>query len=176
MPTASGTDRILFGPSPMTRSELMPAELAVDLLDRNTGAERQADETAQRLDVGHQGATGLAQGHEDLEGLTPVVLGDGDVQRSQRRLHPAGGAAQHLGAGALLPPLQILGLQLVDDPLQAARSRPAARRSRRAGPRHSTAIGLSALAPFPPSPPCPSCTFLAVDPVESTCISRLPSR
>ena len=104
------------------------------------GAEREADQPADRLDVGHQRAARLAEAHEHLERLAPVVLGDRDVQRAERRLDPAGGAAEQLGPGPLLPALQVLRLELVHDSAGAARSRRAARRARRAGRRWRAAL------------------------------------
>src|SRR4029077_10897821 len=66
--------------------------------------------------VSHERAAGLAQAHEDLERLAPLVLGDRDVERAKRGLKPARRAPKQLGPGPLLAPLEILGLQLVYRP------------------------------------------------------------
>src|SRR5690606_15682357 len=89
------------------------AELAVDLLHGDAGPEREADQPPDGLDIRHQRTAGLAEAHEDLERLALVVFGDVDVEGAERRLHPAGSAAQHLGAGALLAAVEVLRLQLM---------------------------------------------------------------
>ena len=140
-----------------------------------------------RLDVGHERAARLAQAHEDLERLALVVLGDGDVERAERRLDPAGGAPQQLGPRALLAPLQVLGLEIVHHAPQAVvlglelgelalssdggQRGPVARGGRDAGELREIGPRLG-----PAARGACSCTFLAVEPVESTCMSRLPSR
>src|SRR6185312_7062278 len=86
----------LVGPEADDPIGAYSAQLPVDLLDGDPGAERQADQPPHRLYIGHQGPAGLAQRHEHLEGLPLVILGDGDVERAERRLYPAGGAAQDL--------------------------------------------------------------------------------
>src|SRR2546427_13042746 len=68
------------------------AQLSVDLLQWNAGAQGERDESPDRLDVGHEGAARLAEGDEHLERLAPVVLRDGDVHRAERRVHPPGRA------------------------------------------------------------------------------------
>ena len=185
MPTASGTDMTLVGPRPITLSELMPRSWRwisrIGMPDRS--AER--DEPAHRLDVGHDGAARLAEGHEDLERLALVVFGDGDVERAERRLDPAHRSAlEQIGPGPLLAPLQILGLELVHQLAEPLVLR--VKLDQLSGyPRRSRAARSSAVSSTSPRSarasalpdwwrlPAPSC---AVEPVESTCMSRLPSR
>src|SRR6266704_940690 len=90
-----------------------PAQLAVDLRHRNARAERERDQAADRLDVGHERGTGFPEGDEHLERLAPVVLGDGHVHRPERGLDPPGRALQKVGARALRAALQVLRLGLV---------------------------------------------------------------
>jgi hypothetical protein len=59
-----------------------PAELAVHLHQRDTGAQCERDEPSQRLGIGHRGAARLAQRHEDLERLSTVVFVDAHEHRA----------------------------------------------------------------------------------------------
>ena len=126
--------------------------------------ERQRDEAADRLGVGHGDRAGLAERREDLERLTRVVLVDRHVHVAERRFIFRVVPRSSCRAAALLP-AELLRLRL--------RGRRAILRALHLQPAGRQSIAWSS-ATSPASSAC--CAGVFVAPVESTWLSREPSR
>src|SRR4029078_9721030 len=90
-----------------------PAQLLVDLHDRNPRSQSQRKQPPHRLRIRHRRTTRLAERDEHFERLTLLVLGDVHEHHAERRLLSYSSAAELVGARALGATLEILRLPLI---------------------------------------------------------------
>ena len=89
------------------------------LLDRDPRTQRERDQAPDRLSVGHRRAAGLAEVDEDLEGLALIVLGDVHEHHAERGLLADRRRAEDVRTRPLLAALEVLGLRVEEQLLEA---------------------------------------------------------
>src|SRR4029078_1105522 len=96
-----------------------PAQLLVDLHDRNPRSQSQRKQPPHRLRIRHRRTTRLAERDEHLERLTLLVLGDVHEHHAERRLLSYSSPTQLVRPRTLRAALEVLRLGLVERFLQA---------------------------------------------------------